>query len=74
MSIQNAALIAADGSVANVIVIDTNGDYQPPKGHTMRVLAADEHVDTSWRHDGKKFVPPPGPPVDPGQPPARAGA
>lgn len=56
------ALVAANGRVDNVIVVETGGGYTPPAGLTMIPDPNDDaEVDGTW--DGTAFSPPSAPVV-----------
>lgn len=54
-----AALVDADGTVVNVVVVDPAGSWKAPKGLTVRPLPDDAAAGPGWTYDGTTYAPPP---------------
>jgi len=63
-----AALVEANGTVVDVIVVDLSAAWEPPDGQTAIQLPDDSNVGPGWTHDGSNFNPPAAEPAGPALP------
>jgi hypothetical protein len=58
---KTSALVTADGTIENIVVIDDQADYTPPQGHTLVDIPDGKTAAIGGRWDGKKFTAPAAP-------------
>lgn len=54
-----AAIVAGDGTVENIIVIDDEAEYAPPDDRTLVAIPDGQRAVLEGRWDGSQFIDPP---------------